>query len=154
LNQQSCPLEEKVLRSIHSGQWSDQAREHAQRCTACAEVILVSSRLVALAENAKQVAPTVDYHATWLKGKFAREIAQAAKLDMLALVGAMAVAIGGIVGMVVRYGEDAFIEMMSSYVSLLHKIPGGISAQWPLIVIVGGAAMLWSLINGFITAED
>jgi hypothetical protein len=59
----SCPKEEAVWRSASTGVWEPGLREHAEACSACRDVALVTRGLAALAKESSVTLP--DPHLIW-----------------------------------------------------------------------------------------
>ena len=64
-----CPQEASVSRAARTGQWDDALEAHAAACPACAEAVLISNSLRAIALDTEDHKPLPDPYLVWLKAK-------------------------------------------------------------------------------------
>ncbi len=64
-----CPQEASVSRAARTGQWDDALEAHAAACPACAEAVLISNSLRAIALETEDHKPLPDPYLVWLKAK-------------------------------------------------------------------------------------
>ncbi len=78
-----CQHETAVIRAIRDGHWSEELREHADGCQACAAALQMRKVMLELA-TATVMTPAPDPRLIWLKAAFAERQRRSAMVSRIA----------------------------------------------------------------------
>lgn len=138
MNNETCRFEEQVIDAIGSNDWTADLRSHAASCPVCHPTLKAASAMRRLSASlAGAEYPPVNHRALWFRAQIVRRERRLSIVDLVLFLSSLGVALAGLVA-IVLWNWD-------SLCALLGGISPASGSQLSLLIVAGGAALLWVL---------
>ena len=141
-----CEFSAAIIRATKTNSWTDELQIHLTTCSRCQETLEITTMMNRIsAEPSARAFP--DYRILWMKAQYAKRQERLSTLDLFGLIAVALGGIAGLVGLSAGMFPRPFALLLASTNRLVPTLTTFVSHNVPLGILLAAGFLLW-LITG------